>query len=111
MFDAFDPTMIELLVNDIGESAARDILRLFFRDSAEKLDMLRKASDGCTSKTVQRHAHSLKSAAAAFGFTNLSALAQTLEAEAHGLSLAEIAARAQSLGDALAQAQSFSRLQ
>ncbi|HEX4194329.1 MAG TPA: Hpt domain-containing protein [Stellaceae bacterium] len=110
MRDAFDPTMIELLVNDIGESSAREVLQLFFQDSVEKLDMLCKAGDGCTSKVAQRHAHSLKSAAAAFGFKNLSALAQTLEAEAHGLSLAEIALRAQRLSDALAQAQSFSRL-
>jgi HPt (histidine-containing phosphotransfer) domain-containing protein len=111
MHDAFDPTMIELLVNDIGENAAREVLQLFFRDSAEKLDMLSKAGDGCTSKIAQRHAHSLKSAAATFGFKNLSALAQTLEAEAHGLSLAEIALRARGLSAALAQAQNFSRLQ
>lgn len=111
MRDVFDPTMIELLVNDIGESSAREVLQLFFRDSAEKLDMLSKAGDGCTSKVAQRHAHSLKSAAAAFGFKNLSALAQTLEAEAQGLSLAEIAVRAQGLNDALIQAQRYSRLQ
>jgi histidine phosphotransfer protein HptB len=109
MRDTFDPTMIELLVNDIGESSAREILQLFFRDSAEKLDMLCQAGDGCTSKVAQRHAHSLKSAAAAFGFKDLSALALSLETEASALSLPEIAARARTLSDALTQARGFSR--
>jgi HPt (histidine-containing phosphotransfer) domain-containing protein len=108
MPDDFDPSMIELIVDDIGESAAREVLQLFFEDSGEKLDLLRTAADA---KLAQRHARSLKSAAAAFGFNRLSALAHSLESAAYNLSASEIAIRAQSLGEALALARDFSELQ
>jgi HPt (histidine-containing phosphotransfer) domain-containing protein len=104
MPDTFDPTMIELLVDDIGEDAARELLQLFFRDSAEKLDLLCEADAACTTRRAQRHAYALKSAAAAFGFAGLSALAQSLEVDAPALSPSEFTARTQSLSDALATA-------
>jgi HPt (histidine-containing phosphotransfer) domain-containing protein len=111
MHDVFDPTMIELLVDDIGENPAREVLRLFFKDWSEKLGRLCGESASPDAKTAQRYAHSLKSAAAAFGFKSLSLLAQSLEAEAYDLTGSEIAARAQGLNDALARARGFSRLQ
>jgi HPt (histidine-containing phosphotransfer) domain-containing protein len=110
MPDTFDPTMIELLVDDIGEDAARELLQLFFQDSAEKLDLLREPDDACTTHRVQRHAYALKSAAAAFGFAGLSALAQSLEIDAPALSPSELTARTQSLSAALAAARTLSPL-
>jgi hypothetical protein len=109
MPDDFDPAMIQSLIGDIGENSAHEVLDLFFEDSAEKLALLRAGSNACDPKIAQRHAHALKSAAATFGFTTLSALARSLETEAHELSAPEIAARARRLGDALARARGFSQ--
>jgi HPt (histidine-containing phosphotransfer) domain-containing protein len=109
MPDDFDPAMIQSLIGDIGADSAREVLDLFFEDSAEKLALLRAGGNACDPKLAQRHAHALKSAAATFGFTSLSILAGSLEVDAHGLSVPEIAARAQSLGDALARARGFSQ--
>jgi histidine phosphotransfer protein HptB len=109
MPDGFDPAMIQSLIGDIGENSAREVLDLFFEDSAEKVALLRAGGNACNPKVAQRYAHSLKSAAATFGFTSLSTLAHSLETEAHGLSAPEIATRAQSLGDALARARGFSQ--
>ncbi len=105
----FDPTLIELLVGDIGEVSTREVLRIFFEDSTEKLALL--GADRCAAdiESVRRHAHSLKSAAAAFGFTDLSTRARALEAEASGLTVKEITARVSDLSDALARARGFPR--
>ena len=111
MRDLFDPTSIELLIEDIGESATREVLDLFFTDSAARLDQLLENAASLDSRIAGRYARSLKNAAAAFGFTGLAALAQALETDANGLSAAEIGTRAQALSEALAAARDLSPLQ
>ena len=110
MSDEFDPTRIDLLVEDIGESTAHDILRVFFEDSTDKLALLRATNAPCTRDVVERHAHSLKSAAAAFGFVEVAARAKSLEAEARTLSAGDIAAQVSGLSEALTRALGFARL-
>jgi HPt (histidine-containing phosphotransfer) domain-containing protein len=111
MHDLFDPTSIELLIEDLGESATREVLQLFFTDSAARLDRLHEDGAAPDSKSAACYARSLKNAAAAFGFMGLAELAQSLEADADSLSAPEIAARARALSDALATARSLSPLQ
>lgn len=106
----FDPTLIELLVDDIGEVSAREVLHIFFKDSTEKLALLGARRCARDIESVQRHAHSLKSAAAAFGFTDLSTRAGALEAEASELTVKQITARVSDLSDALTRARGFPRL-
>src|ERR1700751_5534888 len=76
MRDLFDPTSIQLLLEDLGESATREVLDLFFTDSAARLDQLREKGTSPDSRIAGRYARSLKNAATAFGFTGLAALAQ-----------------------------------
>lgn len=107
----FDPTAIALLVADIGESTAREVLTIFFRDAAEKMDLLAALADFDQMEAITRHAHSLKSAAAAFGFTGISSLARRLEVEAPGLGTGDIKAQIAALRTAIAGARSRRLLQ
>lgn len=107
----FDPTALDLLIEDIGESSAHEVLNIFFKDVAEKIDLLSAIDGPGQVETIARHAHSLKSAAAAFGFNDITALARRLENEAADMSVDDIRAQVAALRMAVARARSLGRLQ
>lgn len=100
----FDPTALDLLIEDIGESSAHEVLNIFFKDAAEKIDLLSAIDGPGRLETITRHAHSLKSAAAAFGFNGITALARLLETEAADMSLEDIRTQVAALQTAVARA-------
>jgi signal transduction histidine kinase/CheY-like chemotaxis protein/HPt (histidine-containing phosphotransfer) domain-containing protein len=73
------------LKEEIGADGAAEILNIFLTSNAQRLNVLRRSVDDDDRDTVGREAHSMKSAAATFGFRHLSDLARELEQEAAGL--------------------------
>jgi histidine phosphotransfer protein HptB len=70
-----------LFVEEIGGAAAHQFLGVFISETANRLQMLRHLSFGAEKETAMIEAHSLKSAAAIFGFQQLSEVARHLERE------------------------------
>jgi len=104
----FDASAIETLVEDIGESSAREVLLVFFKDAAEKVALLSAIESADEIDAITRHTHSIKSAAAAFGFTRISSLARKIENEAAGQSMAAIKADIAALRAAVENAHALS---
>jgi HPt (histidine-containing phosphotransfer) domain-containing protein len=74
---SFDDAVFGLLITELGEADALEVLQIFLADTADKVARL--AADGQAIPQIKRQAHSIKSSAATFGFTELSELARELE--------------------------------
>jgi signal transduction histidine kinase/CheY-like chemotaxis protein/HPt (histidine-containing phosphotransfer) domain-containing protein len=76
--DAIDVGAWELIRDELGEETVDVILATFLEDTEQRLAEMGDPS--ASADQVGRHAHALKSAAATFGFSGLSAAAEALEA-------------------------------
>jgi CheY-like chemotaxis protein/HPt (histidine-containing phosphotransfer) domain-containing protein len=74
------------LSHEIGEDNATQMLRIFLDETVAQLDALSRLCCPSDRARIEREAHSLKGAAATFGFKRLSALARELEMGAPGMS-------------------------
>jgi CheY-like chemotaxis protein/HPt (histidine-containing phosphotransfer) domain-containing protein len=80
------------LVEEIGESSSAELLDVFFEETLERLELLRRLTDMSDRSLIEREAHSLKGAAATFGFSHLAQLARTLQLSAQRIDAGEYAA-------------------
>jgi signal transduction histidine kinase/DNA-binding response OmpR family regulator len=76
---AFDSEAFEELAREIGEEAAAEIRSVFIGETDARLTTFRKLAIKSDRTKIGREAHSLKSAAATFGYCRLSVLAMRLE--------------------------------
>jgi signal transduction histidine kinase/CheY-like chemotaxis protein/HPt (histidine-containing phosphotransfer) domain-containing protein len=79
---AFDPEAFEELAKEIGEDAASEIRSVFIGETDTRLMTFRRLAIEQDRKKIGREAHSLKSAAATFGYRRLTVLAMRLEKSA-----------------------------
>ncbi|WP_322516070.1 ATP-binding protein [Rhodopseudomonas palustris] len=86
-------TAFDHLVAEIGEQSSRDVLAIFVRDTEARLRLLGTLRIAADRRTIEREAHSLKSAAATFGLDRLASLARELERRAPNLSEADYVAQ------------------
>ena len=78
----FDRKAFEELVAEIGQEAATETLALFVSETDDRLKLLRRLSIETDRLTIEREAHTLKSAAATFGLRDVAQLARSLERDA-----------------------------
>jgi len=83
----FDPSVYDKLCAELGAEDAAEVLQAFLTDSPRKLEMMSATAD---LPSIKRTAHSIKSSAATFGFTELSALARDLESGIEAMSAARL---------------------
>jgi len=93
---AFDHQCFEALVEDVGGELAQELLGLFLAET-QRVIATCTSLDGGSREAIARHAHSLKSSAATFGFRQFSAAARRLEIEATTLPTSELTERLRSL--------------
>jgi signal transduction histidine kinase/DNA-binding response OmpR family regulator len=79
---AFDRKAFEELVAEIGQEAATETMAMFVQETDDRLNLLRRLSIETDRLTIEREAHTLKSAAATFGLRDVAQLARTLERDA-----------------------------
>ncbi|MEN3386431.1 MAG: hypothetical protein V7608_6475 [Hyphomicrobiales bacterium] len=77
-----DRSITAEICQEIGAEAVAEILRAFRREGADRIEHLRKLSDTGDRKAIEVEAHTLKGAAGAVGFAQVSALAFSLEKQA-----------------------------
>lgn len=82
---AREPHAYEALVREIGEDGACEVRDVFWSESCARLQLFRTLSPARHHARIAREAHSLKSAAATFGYVRLAALALMLEKSAERL--------------------------
>jgi len=73
----------DAMADEIGEEAIQEIAAVFVKDTETRLGVFDTLSIDSDRRTIEREAHSLKSAAATFGLTELSTTARDLEKNAH----------------------------
>jgi CheY-like chemotaxis protein/HPt (histidine-containing phosphotransfer) domain-containing protein/anti-sigma regulatory factor (Ser/Thr protein kinase) len=78
----FDRKAFDNLVLEIGKETAQETLSLFIQETEGQLKLLRKVSSDADRSTIEREAHSLKSAAGTFGLREVAQLARALERDA-----------------------------
>jgi HPt (histidine-containing phosphotransfer) domain-containing protein len=78
----FDRKAFDNLVLEIGKETALETLSLFVQETEDRLKLLRKLSSDADRSTIEREAHSLKSAAGTFGLREVAQLARSLERDA-----------------------------
>jgi CheY-like chemotaxis protein/HPt (histidine-containing phosphotransfer) domain-containing protein len=71
------------MAEEIGEDSVQEIAAVFVADTETRLALFDTLTTEADRRTIEREAHSLKSAAATFGLTELSATARDLEKSAH----------------------------
>ena len=86
---AREPGAYEALVREIGEDGACEVREVFWSETCARLHLFRTLSLAGHQSRITREAHSLKSAAATFGYVRLAALALRLEKSAETLPEAE----------------------
>jgi HPt (histidine-containing phosphotransfer) domain-containing protein len=85
---SFDKAVFVELGAELGEADAIEVLQAFLEDTARKMAMLAASSEN--RPLIRREAHSIKSSAATFGFSDLSRLAKELEFSAETIPLAQL---------------------
>jgi HPt (histidine-containing phosphotransfer) domain-containing protein len=100
----FDRSAYETLAEEIGGETARQMFDIFIEETENRLKVLRQVSCAKDHGLIEREAHSLKGAAATFGFCQLSALARTLELGAANISDGDCAALVGQIEPAFASA-------
>ncbi|MGJ4883056.1 MULTISPECIES: Hpt domain-containing protein [unclassified Bradyrhizobium] len=73
----FDESVYQILVSELGEEDALEVLRTFLDDTSGKFGTL--AAKFEDRLELRREAHSIKSSSATFGFSALSRLSRELE--------------------------------
>ena len=86
---AREPGAYEALVREIGEDGASEVRDVFWSETSARLQLFRALAIAQHHARIAREAHSLKSAAATFGYVRLAALALRLEKSAETLGEAE----------------------
>jgi len=81
-----DHAAFEKLAEEIGRDGACEIRTVFFAETEARLKLLRRLSLDADRARIGREAHSLKSAAATFGYRRLANLARQIEKSADQLS-------------------------
>lgn len=92
----------DAMADEIGAEAVEEIAKVFVRDTETRLKMFESTALDSARDTIQREAHSLKSAAGTFGLFELANVARELENNAHELDAAgyrALTARLRSLFD------------
>jgi histidine phosphotransfer protein HptB len=82
---AREPGAYQALVREIGEDGACEVRDVFWCETCARLQQFRTLSPAQHHGRIAREAHSLKSAAATFGYVRLAALALRLEMTAERL--------------------------
>jgi HPt (histidine-containing phosphotransfer) domain-containing protein len=82
---AREPGAYAALVREIGEDGAGEVRAVFWTETRARLQLFRTLSLAQHHARIAREAHSLKSAAATFGYIRLAALALRLEKSAETL--------------------------
>ena len=72
-------TTFNALKESVGGDFVRELMNTFFEDANSQMLVMKSALDSNDVEAFRRAAHSLKSNAATFGATDLSALARELE--------------------------------
>ena len=85
---SFDDAVFLLLVAELGDADALEVLQIFLADTADKIARLGVNSQA--RPQIKREAHSIKSSAATFGFNDLSGLARELEFGAETMTPAKL---------------------
>ncbi|PYF03216.1 Hpt domain-containing protein [Rhodopseudomonas faecalis] len=75
----------DAMADEIGAEAVEEIAKVFVRDTETRLKMFESTALDSARDTIQREAHSLKSAAGTFGLFELADAARELENNAHEL--------------------------
>jgi signal transduction histidine kinase/DNA-binding response OmpR family regulator len=83
---AYDHSAFEELAREIGRDGACEIRTVFFAETEARLKLLRRLSVDTDRSTIGREAHSLKSAAGTFGYSQLASVARLIEKRAEQLS-------------------------
>ena len=78
----------DAMADEIGEEAIQEIAAVFVKDTETRLALFDTLTIESDRRTIEREAHSLKSAAATFGLTDLSTTARDLEKTAHSIDAA-----------------------
>jgi HPt (histidine-containing phosphotransfer) domain-containing protein len=86
---AREPGAYAALVREIGEDGAGEVRAVFWSETCVRLQLFRTLSLAQHHARIAREAHSLKSAAATFGYARLAALALRLETSAERLGEAD----------------------
>jgi signal transduction histidine kinase/DNA-binding response OmpR family regulator len=84
--EELDRAAFEELAEEIGHDGACEIRAVFFAETEARLKLLRRLSLDADRARIGREAHSLKSAAATFGYRRLANLARQIETSAEQLS-------------------------
>jgi histidine phosphotransfer protein HptB len=92
---AFDKAVFVELGAELGEADAIEVLQAFLEDTASKMVTL--AASGDDRSLIRREAHSIKSSAGTFGFSDLSRLAKELEFSAETIPLEQLQERLRQL--------------
>uniref|UniRef100_Q07JN7 histidine kinase n=1 Tax=Rhodopseudomonas palustris (strain BisA53) TaxID=316055 RepID=Q07JN7_RHOP5 len=71
------------MADEIGAESIQEIAAVFVKDTETRLALFDTLKIDSDRRTIEREAHSLKSAAATFGLTELSSTARDLEKNAH----------------------------
>jgi CheY-like chemotaxis protein len=98
-----DRSVTAEICQEIGAEAVAEILQAFRREGADRIEHLRKLSGRDDRKAIEVEAHTLKGAAGAVGFAQVSALAFTLERQAKTMAPKDHAALIARIGVAYAQ--------
>jgi signal transduction histidine kinase/DNA-binding response OmpR family regulator len=85
-----DRAVYDVLVEEIGEETACQMLDVFMEETVARLALLHRLSGPHDRPQIEREAHSLKGTAGTFGFKLLARLARTVETGACAMSDAEL---------------------
>jgi CheY-like chemotaxis protein len=98
-----DRSVTAEICQEIGVEAVAEILQAFRREGADRIEHLRKLSGTDDRKSIEVEAHTLKGAAGAVGFAQVSALAFTLEKQVKTMAPKDHAALIALIGVAYSQ--------
>jgi signal transduction histidine kinase/AmiR/NasT family two-component response regulator/HPt (histidine-containing phosphotransfer) domain-containing protein len=98
-----DRSVTAEICQEIGVEAVTEILQAFRREGADRIEHLRKLSGTDDRKAIEVEAHTLKGAAGAVGFAQVSALAFALERQAKTMAPRDHAALIAQIGLVYAQ--------
>ncbi len=87
--ETLDLDLMRGLVAELGEQSVSELLELFAGETDKRFSLLDSLSITSDLLTIEREAHSFKSAAGTFGLWKLSGLARKLEADAASMSDAD----------------------
>jgi histidine phosphotransfer protein HptB len=103
----FDPSAFRALCSELGAEDAIEVLQAFLADTPRKIGVMASAMEDRL--TIKRQAHSIKSSAATFGFSELSALARDLESGVEGMRAPRLHECVETLRQAFERTAEFSR--